>query len=313
MPSMEGVSRIVWEECFATRPGEKALIICDPEGERLEIGQALLEAGSNICECSLVKMQPTGMAGREPSQEAVKAMQGMDIIIAPTRNSITHTRAMLRARNGGARAATMPGITRDMFLRAVPVDYQEMDRVNGRLIDIVRGGKSITVTSPAGTDLSLDIMPGRKVCNDNGLIRSAGELNNLPAGEVAIAPREGSASGTLVVDMKNGFSPEGRPFRIAIKEGKAISCENKELWETLTGVENGTNVAELGIGTNTGAVASGRTLEDEKIRGTAHVAFGTSASLGGAVQTSIHLDFVFSRPTIEVDGKVIIKQGEFLF
>ena len=44
---------------------------------------------------------------------------------------------------------------------------------------------------------------------------------------------------------------------------------------------DGTNVAELGIGTNEKAILTGNVLEDEKILGTAHVAFGASAAIGG--------------------------------
>ena len=52
--------------------------------------------------------------------------------------------------------------------------------------------------------------------------------------------------------------------------------------------EDGTNLAELGIGTNEKAILTGNILEDEKILGTAHVAFGASAAIGGKVQVPVH-------------------------
>jgi hypothetical protein len=45
----------------------------------------------------------------------------------------------------------------------------------------------------------------------------------------------------------------------------------------------GTNLAELGVGTNEQARLTGNVLEDEKILGTIHVAFGASAAIGGTV------------------------------
>ena len=75
---------------------------------------------------------------------------------------------------------------------------------------------------------------------------------------------------------------------------------------------DGTNVAELGIGTNEKAILTGEVLEDEKILGTAHVAFGASAAIGGTVQVPVHLDCVITRPTIEVDGEPIVRDGELL-
>jgi leucyl aminopeptidase (aminopeptidase T) len=76
--------------------------------------------------------------------------------------------------------------------------------------------------------------------------------------------------------------------------------------------EDGTNIAELGIGTNEEATLTGNILEDEKILGTAHVAFGASAAIGGNVQVPVHLDCVIVEPTVEIDGAEIVRGGELL-
>lgn len=311
MNNLEEVSKIVWEQCIAAKPNEKALIVTDPVGERLEIGEALTLTCP--CKCRLMEMKPTGMPGREPTSEVAEAMLDAEIVLAPTQYSITHTKATAQARKAGARVATMPGITKDMFVRAIPVDYESMDQANQKLLEILSNIKRIKVTTKSGTQLQLDIMPGRRIFNDNGITRNRGDLNNLPAGEVGFAPKEGSTNGILVIDLSSLGKRVDSPFSITIKEGNAVSCENKELWDSLRDVEKGTNVAEFAVGTNPRAIVTGRILEDEKVLGTAHMAFGTSAALGGTVQTSIHLDNVFNRPTIEADGKVIIKEGKFLF
>jgi leucyl aminopeptidase (aminopeptidase T) len=75
---------------------------------------------------------------------------------------------------------------------------------------------------------------------------------------------------------------------------------------------DGTNVAELGIGTNEKATLTGELLEDEKILGTCHVAFGASAAIGGTVQVPIHLDCVVMRPELAIDGRVVLRDGELL-
>jgi leucyl aminopeptidase (aminopeptidase T) len=74
----------------------------------------------------------------------------------------------------------------------------------------------------------------------------------------------------------------------------------------------GTNVAELGIGTNEKAKLTGNILEDEKILGTAHVAFGASAAIGGEVQVPVHLDVVVLKPTVALDGEPLVRDGELL-
>ena len=62
------------------------------------------------------------------------------------------------------------------------------------------------------------------------------------------------------------------------------------------------NLAELGVGTNDRATLTGNVLEDEKILGTVHVAFGASAGIGGTVSVPIHLDVVVRRCEPEIDG-----------
>ena len=77
-------------------------------------------------------------------------------------------------------------------------------------------------------------------------------------------------------------------------------------------VVSGTNLAELGIGTNEKAILTGNILEDEKILGTAHVAFGASAAIGGTVQVPVHLDCVVMHPTVEIDGHAVVRAGELV-
>jgi leucyl aminopeptidase (aminopeptidase T) len=76
--------------------------------------------------------------------------------------------------------------------------------------------------------------------------------------------------------------------------------------------EDGTNIAELGIGTNEKAILTGEILEDEKILGSCHVAFGASAGIGGNVQVPVHLDCIILRPTVELDGEAIVRDGELV-
>jgi leucyl aminopeptidase (aminopeptidase T) len=71
-------------------------------------------------------------------------------------------------------------------------------------------------------------------------------------------------------------------------------------------------LAELGIGTNPAASLCGVVLEDEKIMGTAHVAFGSSAGIGGVVQSSVHVDSVMLEPTIEIAGQTVVAGGKLL-
>jgi aminopeptidase len=78
-------------------------------------------------------------------------------------------------------------------------------------------------------------------------------------------------------------------------------------------------IGELGIGVNPGARITGNMLEDEKSLGTAHIAFGNNADFPyrGKNNSQIHRDYLFYRPTIELqysDGakKLLMNKGEFI-
>jgi leucyl aminopeptidase (aminopeptidase T) len=106
------------------------------------------------------------------------------------------------------------------------------------------------------------------------------------------------------------------PVLLTVREGHLVDATGEDgakLLELLTAHgEDGTNVAELGIGTNEEAILTGNILEDEKIFGTCHVAFGASAAIGGTVQVPVHLDCVVLEPTVEIDGETIASSGDLL-
>ena len=70
------------------------------------------------------------------------------------------------------------------------------------------------------------------------------------------------------------------------------------------------NTAELGIGTNDEAIITGEILEDEKVMGTVHIALGNNLSMGGTCDVGIHLDGVILKPTVIVDGRTIMANGD---
>jgi len=53
-------------------------------------------------------------------------------------------------------------------------------------------------------------------------------------------------------------------------------------------------------------------LEDEKVMGTIHIAFGDNKSMGGSVRVASHLDGLVKRPTVWFDGEKIMDGGRLL-
>lgn len=131
----------------------------------------------------------------------------------------------------------------------------------------------------------------------------------MPAGEVYVAPK--SAYGTLVIDGSlSGLGLLKSPLRIRVKDGKAVAFEGERAEELekmlLEAGEAGKNIAELGIGINQAARIIGVPLEDEKVAGTVHVAFGDTSIIGGDVIAGIHVDgIITTRPELFANGERI--------
>jgi leucyl aminopeptidase (aminopeptidase T) len=170
------------------------------------------------------------------------------------------------------------------------------------------------ITDANGTDLRLDLS-GREAIPDAGELTERGAFGNLPCGEGFISPKDGN--GTLVIDgSMAGIGLVDEPVELVVEGGHLTSARGGQgmaFMELLTEHgENGTNIAELGVGTNEKAKLTGEILEDEKIFGTCHIAFGASAGIGGTVQVPVHLDCVVMKPTLALDGEVIVHDGELL-
>jgi aminopeptidase len=242
-------------------------------------------------------------------------LKDYDVILIPITKSLSWTTARKDATNAGARVASMPGITEDVMERSIDIPYADLEKTNSELARKLNLSQSIEVTSPSGTELKLSVK-GRRWFSDSGIYDKPGKWGNLPSGEVAAAPVEGTTNGTMVVDASmGGIGGVKAPIRITIKDGFAVEIkggkEAKELKKMLDSIKskNAFNIGELGIGTNPRAKVTGTVLEDEKVLGTCHIALGNSA-LGGNVKVPIHVDGVIKKPTIKVDGKTILKDGE---
>ena len=103
---------------------------------------------------------------------------------------------------------------------------------------------------------------------------------------------------------------------LGVESGRATNADTDAgawLLETPdAGGPHGRSLAELGIGTNPAATLTGNVLEDEKAIGTIHLAFGSSAGMGGVNVASVHIDCVVLHPTVELDGERVLDDGRLL-
>jgi leucyl aminopeptidase (aminopeptidase T) len=307
--------RAVVHDCLAVREGERVLVVANPA--TLGLGERLRgEAGRAGADAVLALMAERASHAAEPPETVAAAMRAADVVMAPTVQSLSHTASRKAASEAGARIATLPGVTEEMLARVMSADMAELRRKGRVVADLLDAGSEARITCPNGSDLRLGL-EGRTAIPDAGELGEGNAFGNLPCGEGFISPDETACEGSLVVDGTiAGVGIPAEPVRLEVSGGRLGSASGPEgeALRRLLGEhgDEALTVAELGIGTNETAELTGNVLEDEKILGTAHVAFGASAAIGGNVQVPVHLDCVVLRPTVTVDGREVVREGEFL-
>jgi len=240
------------------------------------------------------------------------------VVIALSNNSTSHTSYRKLACRAGCRFASMPHFDPGMFLTSMMADPHELKRRTAAVARIVNEGVAVEVSTPCGTSLHLDIR-GRRAEGDDGDLTRPGSFGNLPAGEVYLAPVEGSAEGTMVVTHAPTRALHS-PLTFTIRGGEVVEISGDDpyrqtLEERFRHSPLNRNIAELGIGTNDRATRADNVLEAEKILGTVHVALGDNSGFGGTVTTPFHEDYVLFQPTVTIidaggGRRVLLRDGE---
>ena len=315
-PELFSAAQIAVRDCMGAQAGERVLIVTD-EPMRT-IGYALWKASRDLgTEVMLVEMLPRKTNGEEPPREIAELMKMVDVVLCPTTKSLTHTDSRRAASDKGVRVATLPGVTEEIMVRCMNADYNKIAERTFRLCDELEKTTVVRVEAPGGTSITLPVK-GRKAHASSGLFREKGLWGNLPTGEAYLAPVEGQSQGVVVVDgSMAGVGMVSNPIKIVVKDGYATDitggAEAKRLIELLEphGLEART-VAEFGIGTNDKAILTGLIIEDEKVMGTIHIAFGDNKSMGGSVRVASHLDGLIKQPTVWFDDRKVMESGKIL-
>ena len=245
----------------------------------------------------------------------------VNAIIALSNYSTSHTRFRdFLTRICKTRYASMPLFDASMLEGALNVDWRTLAKRTRDIAKVVNKAELIEIKTPNGTNISFS-KKGRKVESDTGILTAPGSFGNLPAGEVYLAPLEGTANGKLVIEWAP-TRPLKSPVTLRIENGFVKEVSGDEgyadyLRTKISEQKENANIAELGIGTNDMAKRPDNILESEKILGTIHIALGDNSSFGGSISTPFHQDFVFFRPTIVLvynGGKkvTLMKDGKFM-
>lgn len=293
---------------MGVKPGESILIVTDTATSPL-IALSFFDAAVTIgCEVMIVNMLPRAHPGREPPKVIAEAMRKVDVVIAPTSKSLSHTRARMMCGCAGARMATMPGITEEMMISGgMTAEYEKVSSLVLDASTMLSSAKEIRITTDLGTDIIFEVH-GCKWKADTGICKVPGCCINLPAGEVYVAPKSGE--GRIVVDGTiSGLGFLKSPIEIVVEKRYVSKIKGERADELITLLESvgmpAYNIAEIGFGLNPSARMTGNSLEDEKVGGTVHIGLGDNSTIGGDVIAGIHLDAIVTKPMIFTDGREI--------
>ena len=322
---LHAISDMVVQTCMDIRRGENVLIVCDPT--TAEIGQSLHIATQKRSDRVLLIVMPKSRHhGEEPPSPVAALMRQQQVVIAATKYSLTHTRAARQALKDGARIATMPGMTFELYTEGgMTADFQDVKRRISNIANFLRRRRIINVKSESGTDVTFEVNWRDWKLDDNGICNRPRMLTNLPAGKVFILPKEGTMNGTIVIDGSWDSTLIDEPVEFIVEDGTVVDVKGGTLAATIRQSygevakklkakdrESVWTVAEFGFGMNPSARLVGNVLEDEKRMGSCYFSIGDNTGLGGTSNAGIHVSGVLAEPSVWLDDSCLTEAGEFM-
>lgn len=302
--------------CAAAKEEETILFVTDDTSAG--VVKLMWDAAERFPNKTIGQMRDRVMHGDEPPKTVAAAMAAADVVFGCTKFSMFHTNARRDAVANGARFVNMADYNPAMFESGgLFADFIEQGKLMDRVSDIIEG-ETVRVTTGAGTDFIASIK-GRRAVRQYGRSLKPGASSSPPDIETALGPVEGTSRGIIVID---GSIPHPRlgvlkgKITLTVINGRITDIEGGEEAKILDEVVRGMDdeyiyhVAELGLGFNNQSTLSNSMLEDEGAMGTAHFGFGNSLAFGGSIASDNHLDMVFYHPTVAVDGRIVMKDGE---
>ncbi len=326
-------AKIIVDDSLAIKQEEKVLIvigdsICDDEG-LTSLYQALRdELVSRNIETTTISYN--AVLGVEPPYLVEMACTQADVIITICARGFLHSSTFPRINGNRKRYSRMlmlpNGNNFDFLNRMMPKTkerFYDIVDVSGSVCKyFLPGHHEVHLTAQNGTDLTFSI--GSLIgYNQDGVCTTPGTNNFMPGGSLNVGVDEGSANGTLVIDCYTALKPTllENPIIFKVADGAGYEvCGGSEARDFLAAATQASSdlsqslcIAEFGIGFDKVADINVNPSEGEHIYGGAHIGIGANVSFCGSVDLGPwHKDCIIEKATVEVDGKLILKDGEYL-
>jgi len=325
-----------WKEVLTLSnlaPGENVLILTSQNSD-LRIVDAAWQAASEL-QARVVKLEiapnwdvcevgtdPTTVCGSSPIDDdpmALAAMKAADLVIDTVFLLFTPgQRAVLESGTRILLAYEPP----EVLARIVPTPEDRRRVLAAR--DSYAHGRSITVTSAAGTRLTASI-GNYPITAEYGYVDSAGRWDHWPSGFVARLPDDNTAEGVVVLAPGDIILPFKQyvqtPITLEIERGTIVRISGGLDAEFLDSYLRGFNdpeayaVSHLGWGlqprarwTSLGLYDKAATIGMEARSFYGNFLFSTGP--GGSRRTKAHLDIPMRRCSFYVDDQPMVIEGD---
>jgi aminopeptidase len=314
--------------CLRVKANEKVTVITDEATKEIAaaIVQELDSVGSPYQTWVLEELAPRPLS--DLPREIVENLETSQVSIFAVQAQMNELKSRMQmtdvVNRRKIRHAHMVNINRQIMLEGMRADFQKVDRISAKVVDLVSRAKRIRAKTAAGTDLTAELNSNYRWLKTSGII-SPDKWGNLPGGEVFTTP--GEVNGKFVIDGVVGdylcakFGDlRANPLTIEVKGNRLVSAKSsnhqleEDFWRYTHTDENSDRVGEFAIGTNIELKdVIGEILQDEKYPGV-HIAFGNpyGAHTGAEWYSSTHIDVVGRKFDIWVDEQQIMRNGQFL-
>ncbi|MDI9330669.1 MAG: peptidase M29 [Alphaproteobacteria bacterium] len=313
-------------------------VLCETQSRPVLVELARLAAARLQARVFMVQVSsPAHQAGLPVirSTGACHALQGLwpvvnslatsTLVVDCTVEGLMHAPELPAILKGGARVIYVSNEHPETLCRLMPsaaVEQSVKDHIKR-----LRGVRRMQVTSPAGTDLSIDL-EGAVVGGNWGVTARPGTLTHWPGGLVLAFPRAGSVQGTLVLaegDVNLTFKRYlERPVVLRVKndhiediQGQGLDAELMRSYIAAWGDRAAYAVSHVGYGLNPAARWDSMAMLDKRdFNGTELRAFAgnflysTGANEVASRHTLGHFDLPMRHCTVMLDGEVVVRDGQ---
>jgi 2,5-dihydroxypyridine 5,6-dioxygenase len=321
------------------QPGDICAVLCETNSRKVNVQLsqlALAQLGAKVFSVELtspaqvapVAVRSTGASNAIDGLAPVIAALGQAVLVADcTVEGLLHAVELPQILGAGARVLMVSNEHPEALERLVPdAALEPMVKAH---IKLLRGTKTMKVTSAAGTDLTIQV-DGAPVGGGWGYTARPGTISHWPGGLCLCFPKAGSVNGVLVMDMGDVNLTFKRYLESQIVltiendfvtkiDGSGMDAQLMRSYFAAWGDQNAYAVSHCGWGLNPKARWDSMAMYDKNdFNGTelrafaGNFLFSTGANETAGRHTLGHFDLPLRNCTVTLDGKTVVESGKVM-